>query len=100
MVGLQVRLRPRDARQRGEWANANSGAQQLANLEFTAGTSVGRSDEEKMCAVLITLPIAGGCDNRKNDLERCRIEAVCAYPDAKTRELSDYANFVTPCMEA
>lgn len=55
---------------------------------------------KKICAILIILPIAGGCDNRKNDLESCRIEAVRAYPNASTSDLKDYSNFVTKCMEA
>lgn len=55
---------------------------------------------KKIYAILIILPIAGGCDNRKNDLAECRLEAVRAFPNAATRELSDYSNFVNKCMEA
>lgn len=52
-------------------------------------------------AILILLPIVGGCDNRKDDLAACRIEAVRRHPDAKDGgALKDYSDFVTSCMRA
>ena len=54
-----------------------------------------------ICAILIILPIAGGCNNRKSDLASCQREAVRLYPNTETREsLNDYSNFVNKCLEA
>jgi hypothetical protein len=57
---------------------------------------------KRLCAILILLPIVGGCDNRKDDLAACRIEAVRRHPDAKDggSSLKDYSDFVTSCMQA
>ena len=58
---------------------------------------------KRLCAIsisLLVLPIVGGCDSRKSDLEACRIEAVRRHPDAKDGgSLKDYSDLVTACME-
>jgi hypothetical protein len=54
----------------------------------------------RLCALLIVVPIAVGCD-KKDDLAACQIEAARAHPDAKDGgSLRDYGNFVKSCMEA
>lgn len=56
---------------------------------------------KRHCAIVILLPLVGGCDNRKDDLAACRIEAVSRYPDAKDGgSLKDYSDFVTACLRA
>jgi hypothetical protein len=59
-----------------------------------------RATMKRLCALLILVPILGGCD-KKQDLAACRLEAARAHPDAKDgQSLSDYSKFVTACMEA
>lgn len=54
---------------------------------------------KRLCALLIVVPIAGGCD-KKDDLAACRIEAARAHPDAKDGEsMRDYSKFLKSCME-
>jgi hypothetical protein len=55
---------------------------------------------QRLCAILIIVPIAGSCSDRKSDLAACQLEAVRRYPEAKGGSLSDYSNFVGKCMEA
>lgn len=52
--------------------------------------------------MLVILPIAGSCSDRKSDLAACQTEAVRAYPAAKNDAagLKDYSDFVGKCMEA
>jgi hypothetical protein len=59
-----------------------------------------RATMKRLCALLILVPLAGGCD-KKQDLAACRLEAARAHPGAKDEEsMRAYTTFVKACLEA